>query len=249
MSLSDLSDRESLSRALYAARSHLALSPPATSAALSVLEPALSSSEPPASARAVKAFATFLDASDDKESTLEELRDLTLEYEGEDVDEERREEERIVRCMAATAFILQGEHEEAVTTLTEGVGKTDLECTGLLVQLLLSIDRRDLAQSTYQTAKKWGEDSLMIQMMEAWIGMKTGGRALHQSYYLYEELYQMPAGRTANVLAPHAASHYLLGHVDEAKADVLEALKREEAKKDPQVLAVAVALGMQEQLE
>lgn len=248
MSLSDLSDPESLSRALYAARSHLALSPPATSAAVSVLEPALSSAEPPASARAVKAFATFVDA-DDKEASLEELRDLTLEYDGEEADEERREEERIVRCMAATAFILQGEHEEAVTTLTEGVGKTDLECTGLLIQLLLSIDRRDLAQSTYQSAKKWGEDSLMIQMMEAWIGMKTGGRALHQSYYLYEELYQMPAGRTANVLAPHAAAHYLLGHVDEAKADIVEALKREDAKKDPQVLAVAASLGMQEQLE
>lgn len=43
----------------------------------------------------------------------------------------------------------------------------------LLVQLLLSIDRRDLAQSTYQAAKKIGNDSTLVQAMEAWIGLKT----------------------------------------------------------------------------
>lgn len=126
--INDLSDPESLSRALYAARSHLALHPPATSSALELLGSALSSNEPPASARAVKSFTEFLGASDeDKEAKLEELRDLLLEYEGEEVNEDTREEERIVRCMAGTAFILQNEVEEAVTTLTEGCGKTDLE--------------------------------------------------------------------------------------------------------------------------
>lgn len=48
-----------------------------------------------------------------------------------------------------------------------------LRSTALLIQLLLSLDRRDIAQTTYQSAKQWGEDSLLIQIMEAWIGMKT----------------------------------------------------------------------------
>lgn len=59
----------------------------------------------------------------------------------------------------------------------------------------------------------------------------------------------MPAGRTANVIAGHAAAHYLLGHVDEAKSDIMDALKREDAKNDSQVLAVAASMGMNEQLE
>ncbi|KAI5454947.1 hypothetical protein NCC49_002223 [Naganishia albida] len=243
--ISDLSDPESLSRALYAARSHLALHPPATDSAIKLLDSALSSNETTASARAIKSFAELLDASDEeKESKLEELRDLLLEYEGEEVNEDTREEERIVRCMAGTAFILQNEVEEAVTTLTEGCGKTDLECTALLIQLLLSLDRRDIAQTTYQSAKVWGEDSLLIQIMEAWIGMKTGGRPLNQSYYLYEELYQQPSGRTPAVLASHAAAHLLLGHVDEAKADILEAQQRQDGKQDPAVLSVAASLNM-----
>ena len=45
----------------------------------------------------------------------------------------------------------------------------------LLVQLLLSLDRRDIAQSTYQTAKKIGNDSRLVQAIEAWIGLKTVG--------------------------------------------------------------------------
>lgn len=43
----------------------------------------------------------------------------------------------------------------------------------VLVQLLLTLDRRDLAQTTYQTAKKIGNDSRLVQAIEAWIGMKT----------------------------------------------------------------------------
>ena len=43
----------------------------------------------------------------------------------------------------------------------------------LLVQLLLSLDRRDLAQSTYTQAKRVGNDSALVQAMEAWIGLKT----------------------------------------------------------------------------
>jgi coatomer protein complex subunit epsilon len=124
--VTDQTDPESLSRAIYAARSHLALTPPDASAALAVIEPALSSDEPTSSARAIKAFAEYLQ-SEDKPSQVEELRDLVLEFDAEEVNEETIEDERIVRVMAGTAFILEKEVEEAVTTLSEGCGKTDLE--------------------------------------------------------------------------------------------------------------------------
>ncbi|WRT67842.1 uncharacterized protein IL334_004816 [Kwoniella shivajii] len=233
-------DVSSLHRALYIARSHLSLTPPSTSSAQSILSPFLSSDSAPLSAKAVDAFASYL-ADEEKEAKVDELRDLVLEVEGN----EDEIEESTVRVIASSVFILQGENEEAVTTLNEGRGKEDLECLALLVQLLLSLDRRDLAQTTYNVAKKIGNDSIFVQAIEAWIGLKTGSRPLHQSYYFYEELYQLPSGRTPPVLASHAAAHLLLGHVDEAKADIVEAAQRDGGDKEGDVLAVGTTLGIE----
>lgn len=113
----------------------------------------------------------------------------------------------------------------------------------LLTQLCIALDRRDLAHGTYTAAKRAGNDSTLVQAVEAWLGLKTGGRPLHQAYYFFEELYQLPSGRTPNVLASHAAAHLLLGHIDEAKADIEEAKRLGD---DPNVLAVATSLGDEE---
>ncbi|RXK35744.1 hypothetical protein M231_06985 [Tremella mesenterica] len=235
----DPSFPEHLHRTLYAARAHLALHPSNPSAALELLTQLPDPSVP--SARAVTALAKYV-SGEDKASKVEELRDLVLELEGDEGD---KTEEGVVRVIAATVFILENEKEEAVATLTEGCAKEDLECIALLVQLLLSMERRDLAQSAYASAKKIGNDSALVQAIEAWIGLKTGARPLHQSYYYYEELYQLPSGRTPPVLASHAAAHLLLGHVEEAKADVVEASQRQGGDSHPDVLAIGTSLRME----
>ncbi|WWC88738.1 uncharacterized protein L201_003651 [Kwoniella dendrophila CBS 6074] len=233
-------DITSLHRAIYIARSYLSLNPPNISQAKSILSPFLSSDNTSLSIKTVNAFADYL-GGNDRESKLEEIRDYVLEVEGN----EDEFEESIVRSISSTVFILHGETEEAVATLNEGKGKEDLECLALLVQLLLSLDRKDLAQTTYNTAKRIGNDSILVQAIEAWIGLKTGSRPLHQSYYFYEELYQLPSGRTPPVLASHAAAHLLLGHLDEAKADIIEASQRENGDKEGDVLAVGTSLGIE----
>jgi hypothetical protein len=48
----------------------------------------------------------------------------------------------------------------------------------LLVQVYLSMNRLDMAKKTYEAAKSWGEDSLLVQLMEAWIAMRTVRLAL-----------------------------------------------------------------------
>lgn len=55
---------------------------------------------------------------------LDEIRDLVIETEGSEGSEV---EEGFVRTLAGTVFILEGENEEAVATLTEGAAKTDIE--------------------------------------------------------------------------------------------------------------------------
>lgn len=41
----------------------------------------------------------------------------------------------------------------------------------LIVHIYLSIARPDLAKKEYEAAKKWADDSLLIQMVEATIGL------------------------------------------------------------------------------
>jgi hypothetical protein len=40
------------------------------------------------------------------------------------------------------------------------------------------MNRLDMAKKTYEAAKSWGEDSLLVQLMEAWIAMRTVRLAL-----------------------------------------------------------------------
>ncbi|WOO77444.1 Coatomer subunit epsilon [Vanrija pseudolonga] len=234
-------DPSALPRAVYVARSHLALQPADAAAAQAVLKPFLAVEPAPPSARAASALATYLSSTGtSRAAAVDEVRDLVLEVEGDAVE---ADVEGPTRALAGTIFILEKENEEAVATLTEGAAKADLECIALLTQLLLALDRRDLAQQQYAAAKRIGNDSTLVQAIEAWIGLKTGARPLHQAYYFYEELYQLPAGRTPPVLASHAAAHLLLSHVDEAKADVQEAQGRDGGADDVNVLAVATSLG------
>jgi len=119
---------EYLPTLLYTARSFIALNDPARALSLvpADVEPVV---------RAVRALATYQQAkrsSSDVEAFLDELRDLTIEAEAaaEEGGEESEQEGAgvgIVRVAAATAFIEEGELEEALTTLGAGTGVKDLE--------------------------------------------------------------------------------------------------------------------------
>ena len=76
--------------------------------------------------KAVGSLARYVDAADSVkgEAALEELRDLSVEIEGEDVDGSDRDK-ALVRVLAATAFARAGEVEEALETL--GSDTEDLE--------------------------------------------------------------------------------------------------------------------------
>jgi len=62
----------------------------------------------------------------EKETHLEELRDLCVEIEGEDAEGDEYEKGS-VRVLAGTAFAREGEIEEALETLGAGTNHTNLE--------------------------------------------------------------------------------------------------------------------------
>jgi coatomer protein complex subunit epsilon len=108
------------------------------------------------------------------------------------------------------------------------------------VQILLSQDRLDLARQAYEQARAWAEDSLIIQLCEAWIGLRTvrapyripyettravcqGGDAYQSAYYVFEEISQAPSANNASVLNGKAAAQAAQGNWPEAEAALAEA--------------------------
>lgn len=77
--------------------------------------------------KAVGALAKFLGATggEDKEASLEQLRDLCVEIEG-DVEGDDTDKE-VVRVVAGTAFARAGEVEEALESLGAGTDHENLE--------------------------------------------------------------------------------------------------------------------------
>lgn len=80
-------------------------------------------------ARTVRSLATYFKSKqgnddDGKEKALDQLRDVCVEVEGEEVEEDIK---GLVRSIAAVAFVHEGENEEALETLEAGTSTHNLE--------------------------------------------------------------------------------------------------------------------------
>lgn len=125
---------------LYHIRSHIALGK--LDKAISLI-PELNDSG--LLSRAVKALASYLKTPAEKETHLEELRDLCVEIEAEDVEADEYERGAI-RVLAGTAFAREGEVEEALETLGAGTSHTNLEQFVLYLFILEEINLKKSTQ-------------------------------------------------------------------------------------------------------
>lgn len=237
------SDPTTVSTLLYAARSHLARSPVDPASALSLLQ-SLPTSEP--HVQSIISLARFIQAhmQSDTDAMSREIINLTELLDHAVVGQPSGQ---TIRCAAATAFFLDRDPEEALSTLsvTGAGGSQELECVALGVHILLSIHRLDLAEKEYLAARTWADDSLLIQLIEAWIGLAKGGRSTQPAFYVYDELAQNPsAARTKNAVPSMIGKATALaanGDVEGAEKQLDEALKLD--RENAEVLANKAALA------
>ena len=114
---------------LYKARSFIALDEPASALKL------IPEGSENVALKAVASLARYVAASgsEQAEAALEELRDLSVEIEGDDIEGDDKDK-ALVRVLAGTAFARAGEIEEALETL--GTETEDLEAYVLVITLL-----------------------------------------------------------------------------------------------------------------
>jgi len=200
-------DNPALLLQLYAVRSHLALSQYKEASTLLSKLP-----QDDLSVQAVSHLTRYLSQG---ESVLDEMRDLLAQLDGEDAG--------VVRPVAATVLHLEGENGEALAVLAEGAKHEEQESVALQVQILLSLDQLASARQAYEQAKVWAEDSLVIQLCEAWIGLRTGGAAYQAAFYVFDEIAQLPSANNVAVLNAKACAQATMGNWPEADAALVEA--------------------------
>ncbi|KAI0630847.1 coatomer complex protein [Trametes polyzona] len=230
---------------VYQARAHLALGNASAAAAL------VPSDTENLALKAVAALARYVGAEGDaakeeeRDAALEALRDVVVEIEGEDA-EATEWEKGTVRVLAGTAFARAGEIEEALETLSAGNDTHHLEAVAYTVQVYLSINRPDLARKEFERAKRWAEDDLLLQHIEATIGLATGRDAYADAHSFFTEQLANPSLTSPRLLTARGVARLLRGELGSAKSDLEEAQAQMGGTPDAETLAaetVAAGLG------
>lgn len=147
-----------------------------------------------------------------------------------------------VQICCGSVLASAGEHDKALALLRKHQGS--LDAVALIVQLYLTMNRADLAAKECRTARGFAQDALLVNLSEAWVGMREvssdnlrfgrdevqltrplqGGDKYQQAYYVFEELAQAPSTQAPGTLTAQAVSELHLGRYPEAEVALQQAL-------------------------
>jgi coatomer protein complex subunit epsilon len=192
-------------------------------------------------ARALTLLAQFYHKSPNSKAEIDKLGEAAEALIEEIADEENDGPDSVLRVTLATILILAENLSMAVFILKQGVQLKSLEAVAALISLYLSprLRRPDLARSLYTSAKAWADDAILLQMAEAWIGATTGSAAgnsngrepggYQSAFYVFDEITNTAVSKPHQVnvvgLNGKAITQLAMGHVEEAHANLTEALK------------------------
>ncbi|KAI4152762.1 MAG: hypothetical protein LQ340_002722, partial [Diploschistes diacapsis] len=91
-----------------------------------------------------------------------------------------------VQVLAGTILQAHGRSEDALALLARHQGS--LEAVAVAAQIHLALNRADLALREVAAAKKWAQDSLLVNIAESWVGLRLGGDRYQQAFYEFEEM-------------------------------------------------------------
>jgi len=145
-----------------------------------------------------------------------------------------------VQVLCGTVLQAAGKSEEALALLSQH--ESNLEAVALTVQIHLEQNRLDLALKEVTTARRWAQDSLLVNLAESWVGLRVGGEKYQQAFYVFEELAQAPSTSSTQSLVSQAVAEIHLGRLEEAEAALQQALEKEPQNAD--IIANMIVLNV-----
>ncbi|ORX77081.1 hypothetical protein BCR32DRAFT_283531 [Anaeromyces robustus] len=140
----------------------------------------------------------------------------------------------VVILMFAIIYNYEEMVSEALQIL-EKVKNKNLECTAFYIQLLIKINRTDLAQKEVSQMKSWADDAALAQLAETWLNLALGGdRKYQESFYIFEELSQSINSISPKLLTGKAICKMHASNFAEAEKLLIESLNKN--SNDPDTL-------------
>ena len=113
------------------------------------------------------------------------------------------------------------------------------------MQVYLSIHRPDLAKKELERAKRWSEDDLLLQHIEASINLVTGADSYSDCNSFFTEQLANPSLTSPHLLTARGVTRLLRGEIAAARSDFEEAVTQQGGKPDAETLAaLTVAAGL-----
>ncbi|KAI1099234.1 coatomer epsilon subunit-domain-containing protein [Jackrogersella minutella] len=132
---------------------------------------------------------------------------------------------RTVQVIGGTVLQAAGKSEEALALLSQHSGS--LDAVALITQIHLQQNRTDLALKEVAAARRWAQDSILVNLAESWVGLRLGGDKYQQAFYVFEELAQAPSTSSIVSLVSQAVCELHLGRVEEAQGALEQAIQKQ----------------------